>query len=104
MNVYKELKEIALIDEKAKELAEKVAEKIDIDGLNIYSANVIRGCKEEDGHLYDSSGKRLDNCGLVDDDYYCYQQSGYIEDDFYGRLYYATDENGVFIEIQFSSY
>ena len=34
MNVYKELKEIALINEKAKELAEKVAEKIDTDGLS----------------------------------------------------------------------
>mgnify|MGYP003429945535 CR=1 FL=1 len=103
MRVYEELKEIALMNEKTEELSEKVAEKIDAVCADFAFAKIVRGCEEKNGHLYNSDGKRLDNYGLVDDDYYCYQEQGYIEDDFYGRLYFATDEKGVFIEIPFSS-
>ena len=101
MKVYKALKEIALMNEKRQELCKKLEEEIDIDDLGMEYAKIIRNCEERDGHLYDSAGKRLDNSGMVDDEYYCYQQQGYIEDDFYGKLYYATDEKGVFVEVSF---
>ena len=101
MNVYKELKEIALLNEKIIELCEKIEQELDIEDLDLRSTRIVRNCEERKGHLYDGKGKKLDNYGLVYDNYYCYQLQGYCEDDFYGRLYYATDENGVFIEIPF---
>ena len=102
MKVFKELKEIALMNEKRDELFENLSEKIDGDDLDVVHAKIIRGCEEKNGHLYNSDGKRLDNYGLVDDVYYCHQQQGYCEDDYYGTLYYATDEKGVFVAVPFS--
>lgn len=101
MKVYKEFKTIALLNEIIMELCEKVGQELDIDCLDLGSANIVRNCEERQGHLYNGNGKRLDNCGLVDDEYYCYQLQGYCEDDFYGKLYYATEEKGVFVEIPF---
>ena len=103
MNVYKEFKEIALLNEKIDALCKKLEQDLDIDGLDLRYAQIIRGCEERQGHLYDNNGRKLDNYGLVDNDYYCYQIQGYIEDDYYGRLYYATDEEGVFLEIPFAT-
>ena len=104
MNVYKEFKEIALLNEKIEKLYKKVEQeqKIEAEDLDLRSATIIRNCEERNGHLYDNDGKRLDNYGLVDNDYYCYQLQGYLEDDFYGNLYFATEENGVFIKVPFS--
>lgn len=101
MKVYKELKEIALMNEKRQILCEKLEKKIDIDDFSLEYAKPVRNCTEKNGHLYNAEGKRLDNYGLVDDEYYCYQLQGYCEDDFYGELYYATNEKGVFVEIPF---
>lgn len=104
MVVYEELKQIAEINQKRTELANALFEKMDLDGLHIESAEFIKNCVAEEGHLYDRDGNQLDNCGLVDDEYYCNQSRGYLEDDYYGTLYYATDENGTFVKISFSTY
>lgn len=50
------------------------------------------------------NGVRLDNGGLVDDDYYCRQHTGCCEDDYYGELYFKTDVPGQFVEISFGYY
>lgn len=104
MNIYKELKEIALLNEKIKELSNSLCEKIDLAGLHLETVELIKNCVEEEGHLYNSRGEKLDNCGLVDDEYYCHQTRGFIEDDYFGVLYYATDEEGTFVKVSFTSY
>lgn len=103
MNTYKEIKKIAELNEMIIDLNNNLAKsKLDTDGLDFRSAYFVRNCIEEDGHLYDYDGNRLDNYGLTDDDYYCCQYTGYCEDDFYGTLYYVTDEEGVFVAVPFA--
>lgn len=102
MNVYSEIKEIAELNARIEELTKKVNEKIDADGLDFTTAVFVKGCMEKDGHLYTELGNKLDRDGLVDDDYYCDQSQGYIEDDFYGHLYFATDEKGTFVRVYFN--
>ena len=104
MIVYDELKQIAEINKKRTELSNILFEKIDLDGLHLDAAEIIKECVAENGHLYNRDGEQLDNCGLVDDEYYCSQSKGYLDDDYYGTLYYATTEEGVFIKIPFSAY
>jgi hypothetical protein len=99
--VYKEFEEIAKGNEERETLKILLSTMTDIEGLNLESARLIRGCVEKDGHLYNVVGARLDNCGLVDDEYYCYQQTGDTEDFYYGTLYYATEEKGTFVAIPF---
>lgn len=102
MNVYSEIKEIAELNARIEELTKKVNEKIDADGIDFTTAVLIKGCIEKDGHLYKESGRKLDHDGLVDDDYYCDQNQGYIEDYFYGHLYFATDEKDTFVRVYFN--
>ena len=79
----------------------KVYKDIDkIAELNEEIVNLINNL-EENGHLYDCDGNRLDNHGLIDNDYYCCQHTGCCEDDFYGILYYATEEEGMFVAVPF---
>lgn len=75
----------------------------DLDGLRIEEAELISGCKEHKGHLY-KDGCLLDNGGLVDDDYYCYQENGYCEDDYNGTLYFKTNVPGQFVAVPFETY
>lgn len=100
MKIYPELKKIAGRNESVKRLGEKLSEKIDCDGLCLESAYFITGCKERGGHLYKDGG-RLDNCGLVGDDYYCEQHTGYCEDDYHGTLYFKTNVPGQFVAVPF---
>lgn len=105
MQIYKELKEIAELNTRIIELSNQMQIKgIDLDGLNLERAEFVKNCVEENGHLYNKDGCKLDNSGLVDDEYYCEQHQGYIEDDYYGTLYYATDEEGTFISVPFNCY
>lgn len=101
MNVYKELERIAEMNCSIKKTAKRFAEKRDIEGLDFSRAFLIEGCKAEGETLYDAAGERLNNCGLVDDDYFCNQHTGYCEDDYYGTLYFATKEPGKYIGIPF---
>ena len=102
MNIYKEIKQIAKLNEQRYSLVKKLEKDgFDIDGLDLELSYFVNGCIEKNGHLYDENGRRLDNCGLVDNDYYCSQYVGYLGDDFHGTLYYATNEKGVFVAIPF---
>lgn len=103
MNVYKEIKQIAMANSRVQRLATLFAEtgKIDCDGLVLEAAYLIHGCREKNGHLY-QNGDRLDNYGLVDDDYYCHQMTGYLGDDFYGAIYFKTNVPGEFVAVPFA--
>ena len=104
MIVYDELKQIAEINQKRTELSNILFEKTDLDGLHLDSAAIIKNCITENGHLYNADGEKLDNCGLVDDKYYCSQSKSYLDDDYHGVLYYATDKEDVFVRVPFSTY
>lgn len=104
MVIYEELKQIVELNHKRTELSNALFEKMDLDGLNLESAEFIKDCVAENGHLYDRNGNQLDNYGLVDDEYYCNQSKGYLDDDYYGTLYYATEEEGTFIRVYFRTY
>ena len=101
MNIYPEIKKIAGANAKIMRLADKLSEKLDCYGLEFERAHLIDGCSERNGHLYQNGG-RLDNSGLVDDDYYCDQHPGWLEDDFYGTLYFKTNVPGQFVAVPFA--
>ena len=100
MIIYSEIKEIVNLYTEIKELISKLTEKTEIDGLIFEGAYFLHGCREVDGHLYNADG-RIDRDGLVDDEYYCTQYTGYSEDDHYGTLYFKTDKKGVFAAVPF---
>lgn len=101
MIIIPELKKIAGLNVKFKRLVENVAEKMDIDGLDIASAYLVSRCTVKGENLY-KDGRRLNNSGLVDDLYYCDQHAGYCEDDFYGTLYFKTDVPGQYVAVPFA--
>lgn len=100
MTIFPEMKKIAGLNAAIERLAKKLSMKMDVDGLYFDRAYLIEGCKEKRGHLF-QGGATLDNSGLVDDLYYCYQITGYCEDDFYGTLYFKTNVPGQFVAVPF---
>ncbi len=101
MNIYPEIKKIAGLNQRISNLEEKIKQQIDVEGMDWKAAYLVAGCSEKKGHLY-CNGSRLDNCGLVDDIYYCRQYTGWCEDDFYGTLYFKTDVPGQFVAVPFA--
>lgn len=100
MNIYPEIKKIAGLNSSIERLVKKLEDKLETVGLQWERAYLIDGCKEKDGHLF-WRGKQVDNHGLVDDDYYCYQISGYCEDDYHGTLYFKTNVPGQYVAVPF---
>ena len=100
MKTYPEILKIVGAFNKASRLIKNLDSKLDCDGLKFEGAYLIDGCSERKGHLY-KKGIRLDNSGIVDDDYYCDQHTGYCEDDFYGTVYFKTKTPGQFIAVPF---
>lgn len=100
MTIIPELKKIAGLNAKIERLVKIVGNKIDADGLGVESAYLISGCSIKGKHLY-KDGRRLDNCGLTDDLYYCDQHTGWCEDDFHGTLYFKTDVPGQYVAVPF---
>ena len=101
MNIYPQIKKIAGKNQAVRLLSAALEEKLDCEGMNWSEACLVTGCKEKDGHLY-KDGHRLDNGGIVDDDYYCKQRTGYCEDDYYGTLYFKTNVPGQFVAVPFA--
>ncbi len=100
MKIYPEIKKIAGHNAAISRLIEKLDDKLDSEGVDWGSAELISGCTERGGHLYEE-GERLDTDGLVDDLYYCAQYNGCCEDDFYGVLYFKTNVPGQFVAVPF---
>ena len=103
MNVYPELKKIAGLNQRIRELHKKLVDKIDMDDLEIESAHLVSGCSVRNGQLWKNGGK-ITNCRMVDDDYYCDQHTGYCEDDYYGTLYFGTNVPGQYVAVPFHTY
>lgn len=101
MKIYPEIKKIAGANAKVAHLVEVLENKMECDDLDFANAYFVNGCKERKGHLYQGEC-RLDNCGLVDDLYYCNQYTGYLGDDFYGTIYFKTNVPGQFVAVPFS--
>lgn len=100
MIIIPEIKKIAGCRDKIKRLSDLVSQKIDTDDLYFEFSYLVSGCRERDGHLYQGEAQ-LDNDGLVDDLYYYDQHTGYLEDDFYGTLYFKTNVPGQFVAVPF---
>lgn len=100
VKIYPEIKQIAGKNDAIRRLGEKLSKKIGCDGFILESAYFVTGCTERGGHLY-KDGKRLDQNGLVADQYYCTQYTGYCEDDYHGTLYFKTNVPGKFVAIPF---
>lgn len=101
MIIFPEINRIAELNAEILGLSKTLAEKMDTDGLDWCNAYFVDGCEERNGHLYSGEG-RLDNDGLVDELYYCKQYTGYLEDDFYGTLYFKTFVTGRFVAVPFA--
>ena len=104
MIIHDEIRKIAEINELREFIIQGLENRMDIDGLDFSKAVILNGCKERDGHLFDTEGKQLDIQGMFKNEYYCEQHQGYVVDDFYGNLYYPTSKTGVFIRIPYSTY
>ena len=90
MKVYKEIKEITKCNGKIRSLAQRLEKKMDTDGVDWSTA------------VFDTMGKKdIERLELVDDEYYVQQWTGYIEDDFYGYLYFKTDVPGQYVKVYF---
>lgn len=101
MKIIPELKKIACLNSKIDYLVNALSEKVDDEGIDFRSAELVSGLRVEKGHLYNRDGCCLDNSGLVDDLYYCLQYTGYCEDDYYGTLYFKTDVPGQYVAVPF---
>ena len=101
MNVYPEIAKIAELNAEINRLYADIDKKINCSGFGIDCAKFVENCVEKDGHLY-QDGWKLDTSGNVDNDYYCNQYTGYLGDDFWGTVYFATDKKGVFVAVPFS--
>ena len=94
MNTYKEIKEIAKCVSKIQRLVKKLEEKIDTDDIDWERAELVSLTKEQI--------RRFEKTNGVTDDYFVEQhQSGYIEDSFYGWLWFKTDVNGQYVKVPF---
>lgn len=66
---------------------------------------ILYGCYEKDGHLYNKDGEVVseETCsGDLSEKYYVNQSCGYLEDDYYGTLYYMVDNKGTVVEVSYS--
>lgn len=104
MEIIRELKMIAAANAKRDYWIERLEKsgKVDMDDLHLESAELIDGCKEINGGLY-KNGHRLDNSGIVDNQYYCRQMQGYCEDYYFGTIYFKTNVPGQFVSVPFDT-
>ena len=93
MNIYPEIKKIATCVSKIYQLVERVSKKIDPDGIEWFTARLV--------HLNREEVEALGKC--VDDDYYCDQWQGYLEDEYHGDLYFKTNVPGEFVKVHFDT-
>ena len=93
MNKYKEIKEIAKCVAKMKRLVDQLEDKLDTDGIDWGTAEFVTLSKEDRRHFENTNG--------VTEDYYTKQYTGYLGDDYYGWLYFATDVPGQYVKVHF---
>lgn len=98
MNIYKEIKKIASLNAKIKNLVNLLDEKYGEDifeGIDWNSAELVTLSKSE---IQD-----FKRSGNSTDDYFVKQQHGYCEDYFYGSLFFKTDVPGQYVKVFFET-
>lgn len=103
MKIIPELKKIACLNSRIDHLADVLSKKIDDEVIDFRSAVLVSGLHVEGQHLYNRHGLCLDNCGLVDDLYYCWQCEDGYEYDYFGTMYFKTDVPGQYVAVQYQT-
>ena len=96
METYKEVKEIAKTVSKLKQLIKRCNDKYDMDdwGVDWSSSELVSLGKEDIEYFKTTNG--------VTDEYYVVQHTGYLGDDYYGKLWFKTDVPGQYVRVNFS--
>lgn len=97
MPIYKAAKRIACLNAQLARQVELMSQEIDSDGIEWYSAELVSGLTVRNGKLY-----REDiPVAKWADEYFVNQSQGYIEDNYYGWLYFRTDVPGQYVRVHF---
>lgn len=73
-----------------------------LSGCNWEARKIHYGCRAEKDALYSSDGELLSkSSGSLSNptSYYVNQSVGYVEDDYYGDMFIATDDKGTYVEV-----
>lgn len=98
---------IAILNNKINKILARpqVVEVFEDIGFNIDGFEY--NCTEKNGLLYHNNGNpiaegdKYSSTGMIDDLYYVDQHTGYLEDDYYGIMYYKISD-GLFVKIEYS--
>lgn len=95
MTIFKEIKQIAMLNDKLSKLVEQIDTKYgDIgEGTDRNTAKLVTLSKEDIQNFRES--------GNETDDYFVAQSTGYLSDDFYGYLWFKTDVPGQYAKVYF---
>lgn len=97
MKIYKKVKRITNKLAQVHYLIEQLETEIECDGIDWSTARLVSGLKEKPDGLYQDGvmiAEWADEC-------YVNQSQGYLEDDYYGHLYFKTDVPGQFVKVWF---
>lgn len=90
MKIYKDIKKIVKCMSKVQRLAEKLENSdLDCDGIDWHTAELVSLTKGQI-RVFEET-----------EDYFVDQSQGYIEDNFYGHLYFKTDVPGQYVKVYF---
>lgn len=95
MTIYKEIKRIAILNDKLRRFIELIDSKYgDIgEGVDWNTAELVTLSKKDIQNFRES--------GNETDDYFVAQSTGYLCDDFYGHLWFKTDVPGQYVKVYF---
>lgn len=94
MNIFKEVKEIAKKNAQIKFLIDKLSNETDTEDVDWTTAEFV-SLSKEDINRFKLSNSETEDC-------FVYQRTGYVEDNFYGWLYFKTDVPGQYVRVYFS--
>lgn len=95
MRKFKEVKAIASAMAKIRNLAGEIYRKYGeiAEGVDWTTAKFVSLTKEDIQHFKARGGET--------ENYFVEQSTGYLGDDFYGNIYFATDVPGQYVEVYF---
>lgn len=96
---------LAKITQEAAELYAELKKEHYDDLDNFGTGKIWRGCKIDDEGLKSAEGDILSRDGRCMDEllgYFVNQSCGYCEDDYFGTMFVSVDDNGTFVEINYS--
>ncbi len=95
MTIFKEIKKIAMLNEKKKRLIELINAKYDDigEGIDWNTAELVTLSKADIASFRGS--------GNETEEYFVAQSTGYLCDDYYGNLWFKTDVPGQYVKVFF---